>query len=87
MLQPKRTKFRKQRKGRNRGNATVANKVSFLKYFWQSWPGLVLAWGLTQLTVFFSWIFFRLPNLNEAIRRLRLARVRAAGRDDEPGYA
>ena len=29
MLQPKRTKFRKQRKGRNRGSATVANKVSF----------------------------------------------------------
>jgi len=29
MLQPKRTKFRKQQKGRNRGLATVGNKVSF----------------------------------------------------------
>ncbi len=29
MLQPKRTKYRKQHKGRNRGEATVANKVSF----------------------------------------------------------
>ncbi|MCP5419211.1 MAG: 50S ribosomal protein L16 [Gammaproteobacteria bacterium] len=29
MLQPKRTKFRKQRKGRNRGVATSGNKVSF----------------------------------------------------------
>ena len=29
MLQPKQTKFRKQNKGRNRGNATVGNKVSF----------------------------------------------------------
>ena len=29
MLQPKRTKFKKQSKGRNRGLATVANKVSF----------------------------------------------------------
>lgn len=29
MLQPKRTKFRKQHKGRNRGLAQVANKVSF----------------------------------------------------------
>lgn len=29
MLQPKRTKFRKQMKGRNRGLATVGNKVSF----------------------------------------------------------
>lgn len=29
MLQPKKTKFRKQQKGRNRGLATVGNKVSF----------------------------------------------------------
>ena len=29
MLQPKRTKFRKQFKGRNKGNATSGNKVSF----------------------------------------------------------
>jgi large subunit ribosomal protein L16 len=29
MLQPSRTKFRKQQKGRNRGLATVANRVSF----------------------------------------------------------
>ena len=29
MLQPKRTKFRKQFKGRNRGLAQVGNKVSF----------------------------------------------------------
>lgn len=32
MLQPKRTKFRKQRKGRNRGLATVGNAVSFGEY-------------------------------------------------------
>jgi len=29
MLQPKRTKFRKQQKGRNRGLAQVCNRVSF----------------------------------------------------------
>mgnify|MGYP002626038660 CR=1 FL=1 len=29
MLQPKRTKFRKQQKGRNRGLASVGNRVSF----------------------------------------------------------
>ena len=29
MLQPKRTKFRKQHKGRNRGKAQVGNRVSF----------------------------------------------------------
>lgn len=32
MLQPKRTKFRKQAKGKNRGMAHVANKVSFGEY-------------------------------------------------------
>ena len=32
MLQPKKTKFRKQAKGRNRGLATVGNKVSFGEY-------------------------------------------------------
>jgi large subunit ribosomal protein L16 len=29
MLQPKKTKYRKQQKGKNRGLATVGNKVSF----------------------------------------------------------
>jgi large subunit ribosomal protein L16 len=32
MLQPKRTKFRKMRKGRNRGLAQSGNKVSFGEY-------------------------------------------------------
>ncbi len=32
MLQPKRTKFRKQQKGRNRGMASRGNKVSFGEY-------------------------------------------------------
>jgi len=32
MLQPKRTKFRKQQKGRNRGIATTGYKVSFGEY-------------------------------------------------------
>jgi len=32
MLQPKRTKFRKQRKGRNRGLAQTGNRVSFGEY-------------------------------------------------------
>ena len=32
MLQPKRTKFRKQQKGRNRGLATTGNKISFGEY-------------------------------------------------------
>ena len=32
MLQPKRTRFRKRQKGRNRGLAQVANRVSFGEY-------------------------------------------------------
>ena len=32
MLQPKRAKFRKQQKGRNRGMAQVGNRVSFGEY-------------------------------------------------------
>jgi large subunit ribosomal protein L16 len=32
MLQPKKTKFRKQRKGRNRGYATTGDRVSFGEY-------------------------------------------------------
>ena len=32
MLQPKRTKYRQQQKGRNRGLATVSNRVSFGEY-------------------------------------------------------
>ena len=32
MMQPKRTKFRKQQKGRNRGLATSGNRVSFGEY-------------------------------------------------------
>jgi large subunit ribosomal protein L16 len=36
MLQPKKTKFRKQQKGRNRGLALRGNKVSFGEYGLQS---------------------------------------------------
>ncbi len=36
MLQPKRTKFRKQQKGRNRGLAHVGNRVSFGEFVLKS---------------------------------------------------
>ncbi len=36
MLQPKRTKFRKQHKGRNRGLATRGNRISFGEFGLQS---------------------------------------------------
>ncbi|MGF1568217.1 MAG: MBOAT family O-acyltransferase [Nodosilinea sp.] len=33
-----------------------------LKAFWPTLPGVLLSWVLTQGLVFFSWLFFRLPN-------------------------
>lgn len=37
-----------------------------LQHWWQSLPGTVLAWAITQGMVFTTWIFFRLPNLRES---------------------
>ncbi len=50
----------------HRLNGAVCEQASILQRFWESRPGLVIAWAITQVTVFFSWIFFRLPNLNDA---------------------
>ena len=50
----------------HRLNVSASEKVKPLAAFWASIPGTVLAWAITQLTVFFSWIFFRLPNLSDA---------------------
>lgn len=44
----------------------LSHRFSELKNWWQSIPGILLAWMLTQLMVFTSWIFFRLPNLKDA---------------------
>lgn len=45
---------------------TLSDNVSILKKWWQTIPGIVVAWAITQLMVFTSWIFFRLPNLRDA---------------------
>jgi len=37
-----------------------------LQQFWGTPPGIVMAWGITQLSVFFAWIFFRLPNFGQS---------------------
>ena len=42
-----------------------------VQQFWQSLPGVLLAWGCTQALVFVSWIFFRLPNLSDALQVVR----------------
>jgi alginate O-acetyltransferase complex protein AlgI len=44
----------------------LSNRIQLLKQFWQSFQGMILAWLLTQLTVFVTWIFFRLPNLKDS---------------------
>jgi alginate O-acetyltransferase complex protein AlgI len=37
-----------------------------LKQFWGTIPGAIAAWAVTQFTVFFAWIFFRLPDLRDS---------------------
>ncbi|MEL6603549.1 MAG: MBOAT family protein [Cyanobacteria bacterium J06614_10] len=49
----------------HRLNAELCGRAKLLARLWQTPPGVLLAWGLTQLTVFFSWIFFRLPSLTD----------------------
>jgi alginate O-acetyltransferase complex protein AlgI len=44
----------------------VSNRSEFLKRFWQSAIGVLLAWMLTQLLVFITWVFFRLPDLKDS---------------------
>ncbi len=55
----------------HRLSVALSAKSKLLEAFWQSLPGTLLGWGLTQLIVFFSWIFFRLPNLNDASLAMR----------------
>ncbi|MDJ0555383.1 MAG: MBOAT family O-acyltransferase [Microcoleaceae cyanobacterium MO_207.B10] len=38
-----------------------------LNKFWESLPGILISWLLTQSMVFGSWIFFRLPNLSDSV--------------------
>jgi alginate O-acetyltransferase complex protein AlgI len=45
----------------------VSDRTPVLKLFWQSPPGTLVAWLLTQLMVFFSWIWFKLPNLQDSL--------------------
>ena len=41
-----------------------------LQTFWKSPMGWLVGWTLTQLIVFFSWIFFRLPDLSQSGRAI-----------------
>lgn len=50
----------------HRLSESLSERSKPLAAFWTSVPGIFFAWTVTQLTVFFSWIFFRLPNLTDA---------------------
>jgi alginate O-acetyltransferase complex protein AlgI len=41
---------------------TLSRRSPQLQSWWSSIPGTILGWAITQFTVMFAWIFFRLPN-------------------------
>ncbi len=45
----------------HRLNHGVTKRVPLLQGFWKNPLGILVSWGLTQGVVFFSWLFFRLP--------------------------
>ena len=50
----------------HRLTAALSERSDLLRFWWNSPPGILLAWGLTQAMVFTTWIFFRLPNLKDS---------------------
>lgn len=40
----------------------IATRITFIKAFWASIPGTILAWLITQCLVFMAWIPFKLPD-------------------------
>jgi alginate O-acetyltransferase complex protein AlgI len=45
---------------------TLSEKIEPLAVFWRSRLGHLCGWFLTQLLVFVTWIWFRLPNLSQS---------------------
>ncbi|AKG20564.1 MBOAT family O-acyltransferase [Calothrix sp. 336/3] len=45
----------------------MAENSEPVERFWQNPLGIVIAWLLTQITVFTSWIWFRLPKLEDSV--------------------
>ncbi len=50
----------------HRLTAELGKQRPALAAWWESTPGLVSAWGITQILVFFSWLFFALPEVSQA---------------------
>ena len=46
--------------------SVLSDRFTILKSFWQNPLGIIFAWFLTQIMVFTSWIWFRLPNLQDS---------------------
>ncbi|MBD2571207.1 MBOAT family O-acyltransferase [Anabaena lutea] len=52
--------------GVHRLTDAMSDRLKILELFWQNPLGIIFAWVLTQLMVFTSWIWFRLPNLQDS---------------------
>ncbi|BAZ53349.1 membrane bound O-acyl transferase MBOAT family protein [Nostoc sp. NIES-4103] len=52
--------------GVHRLTDAMSDRYEHLEHFWQNPLGIVVAWLLTQLMVFTSWIWFRLDNLQDS---------------------
>ncbi|WP_193194820.1 MBOAT family O-acyltransferase [Nostoc sp. MG11] len=50
---------------------TMSDRFENLEQFWQNPLGIFVAWLLTQLMVFTSWIWFRLPNPQDSFLVIR----------------
>ncbi|WP_413175573.1 MBOAT family O-acyltransferase [Anabaena azotica] len=44
----------------------MSDRSKILTLFWQNPVGIIFAWLLTQIMVFTSWIWFRLPNVQDS---------------------
>ncbi|MBD2326251.1 MBOAT family protein [Alkalinema sp. FACHB-956] len=60
-----------------------SKRHEWMGQFWQSLPGITIAWLATQLVVFLSWLLFRLPNLKDAIYALQ----NLVGKAADPQFA
>jgi D-alanyl-lipoteichoic acid acyltransferase DltB (MBOAT superfamily) len=52
----------------------IREKTNFFKFGW-----IIIGWSVTQLVVFFAWVFFRNPQISEAVHLLSSMANRATG--------
>lgn len=50
----------------HRLTSAAGDRWKILKLFWRTPIGIIIAWLLTQIMVFTSWIWFRLPNIQDS---------------------